>query len=349
MGCAVRRRPAAWRRAVPAALLALAALLPAAAQAQTAQTVQPGWHYVPSGVSPGQSFRLLFVTSTNRDATATSISTYNSFVQGRAAANTRLAGFSSDFRALISTSADAARDNTGTTGTGVPIYWLGGAKVADDYADFYDGSWDSRAGKTETGGSYALGSWSGSNADGTKHSTYPAGASRVQVGSLFRVGAEISVTWKLPTANSSLYALSPVITVAKPKASLVLGSTTIDESGSNNSTTLKATLPSAVSSAVTVTLSASPSGKVRFGGTTLTIAASATQSGTVTVTAIDNSADAPDASVTISGAVGGTAVEAPDDVTLTVADDDEAAAAARPRSPRRRRACASRRATPGST
>ena len=32
-----------------------------------------------------------------------------------------------------------ARDNTATTGTGVAIYWLDGAQVADDYGDFYDG------------------------------------------------------------------------------------------------------------------------------------------------------------------------------------------------------------------
>ena len=42
-----------------------------------------------------------------------------------------------------------ARDHTGTTHTstspGVPINWLNGASVADDYADFYDGiSWNSR-------------------------------------------------------------------------------------------------------------------------------------------------------------------------------------------------------------
>ena len=37
-------------------------------------------------------------------------------------------------------------DNTSTTGTGVPIYWFKGDKVADDYADFYDGSWDSNSG-----------------------------------------------------------------------------------------------------------------------------------------------------------------------------------------------------------
>ena len=45
-----------------------------------------------------------------------------------------------------------ARDNTSTTGTGVPIYWLNGNKVADDYADFYDGDWNDEANdKNESG------------------------------------------------------------------------------------------------------------------------------------------------------------------------------------------------------
>ena len=49
-----------------------------------------------------------------------------------------------------------ARDNTGTTYTstdkGVPIYWLDGNKVADDYQDFYDGSWDDETNdKNESG------------------------------------------------------------------------------------------------------------------------------------------------------------------------------------------------------
>ena len=44
---------------------------------------------------------------------------------------------------MVGCTADTdATHNTGATGTGVPIYWLNGAKVADDYADFYDGSWD---------------------------------------------------------------------------------------------------------------------------------------------------------------------------------------------------------------
>ena len=75
-----------------------------------------------------------------------------------------------EFAAVVSTTAVDARDNTGTTGTGVPIYWLNGHKVADDYSDFYDGAWDSIIARDESGGLvYDLQDvhvWTGSTADG---------------------------------------------------------------------------------------------------------------------------------------------------------------------------------------
>ena len=48
--------------------------------------------------------------------------------------------------AVLSLPGADARLRTDTTWTatdrGVPIYWLNGARVADDYADFYDGTWE---------------------------------------------------------------------------------------------------------------------------------------------------------------------------------------------------------------
>ena len=208
----------AFRTAAVLAFAAVAAvtLSERPAEAQTAQTVHPGWQYIPSGISVGQSFRLLFVTATTTAATSTSISTYNSFVQARAAANTHLSGFSSQFRALISTQTVDARDNTATTGTGVPIYWLGGAKVADDYADFYDGSWDSSASRGRVGNTIPHEAWTGSNADGTKHASAYAGASQVRYGDSAN---PLSYNNSSATIPSALYALSPVITVrAAPAA-----------------------------------------------------------------------------------------------------------------------------------
>ena len=69
-------------------------------------------------------------------------------------------------------------DNTGTTYTssdkGVPIYWLGGNKVADDYEDFYDGDWDEEASTRDEAGSYRDVHWgesyplTGCKRDGTE-------------------------------------------------------------------------------------------------------------------------------------------------------------------------------------
>ena len=44
------------------------------------------WDLIPSGLSVGDSFRLLFLSSTTRNASSSSIGTYNTFVQNRAAA-----------------------------------------------------------------------------------------------------------------------------------------------------------------------------------------------------------------------------------------------------------------------
>ena len=106
-----------------------------------------GWSLIPDALNGGDKFRLLFISSTKRDASSSNIGDYNTFVQNRAAAgHADIQAYSSGFRVVGCTQAVDARDNTGTTHTssdkGVPICWLDGAKVADHYADFYDGPWD---------------------------------------------------------------------------------------------------------------------------------------------------------------------------------------------------------------
>ncbi|MCY4579475.1 MAG: fibronectin type III domain-containing protein [Chloroflexi bacterium] len=198
--------------------------------APQAQTVEPNWKYVPANLKHGDSFRLLFVTSTVGYALPTAvIGDSDRIVQERAGANTELAGFSGHFRALISTATVDARDNTATgpagasyaSGEGEAIYWLGGAKAADDYADLYDGSWDSTDWKTEqgnqttTGTSFSREVWTGSDADGTRHAANYAGATQVRYGWL---GNNMPVSQNvsgLRTSGNGLayYGLSPVINV----------------------------------------------------------------------------------------------------------------------------------------
>ena len=200
-----------------------------------AQTVAADWTYIPQDSSNnprftvGQSFRLLFVTSTKPDPTSTD----NTLVQTRAATNSALTNaggtsFSGQFRALVSTSTVDARDNTATTYTnadkGVAIYWLNGAKVADDYEDFYDSNgWDSRAATIESGianNTGTSGVWTGSNRDGTKHTQYPAGHSIAAThGLLGNAGEEIfqvllllmapSISSTTPSRRCSRWATPP--------------------------------------------------------------------------------------------------------------------------------------------
>ena len=124
---------------------AFVALLATPIYAQT--EVPSDWPLKPSGLSVGDEFRLMFMGKNSRVADSTDIAVYDAYVQGRIAAigHAEIKAYSSHFKVLGSTATVNARSHTGTTGTGgVPIYWLNGAKVADNYADFYDGSWTNR-------------------------------------------------------------------------------------------------------------------------------------------------------------------------------------------------------------
>ena len=188
--------------------------------------VEPGWPLVPDEVATdGGEFRLLFLTSGESAATSTDIDTYNAFVQAAAAAgHDDIRDYSEGFRAVASTTGVAARDNTGTTGASVPIYWLGGNRAADSYRDFYDGSWDDEENPTdETGGAAsATGAWTGSESDGTRgvHDTHGAtvlgGGAQAQAAfgtldSATRGPLSGGHGWR--EIERSLYAVSEVFTV----------------------------------------------------------------------------------------------------------------------------------------
>ena len=123
-----------------------------------------------------------------------------------------------------------------------------------------------------------------------------------------------------------------------PTVTLVLTPASIKESSSTASetvSTVTATLSAASSQAVSLTVAADPvapavdADVTLSANKTLTIAAGATAStGAVTITAVDNSVDAPDKTVTVSAKASGGGVADPDDKTLTITDDDDAPAGA---------------------
>ncbi|MCY4584075.1 MAG: hypothetical protein OXE50_14960, partial [Chloroflexi bacterium] len=193
-------------------------------------SVPHDWALKPAGLAGGVKFRLLFLTSTKRDATATDIATYNSYVQTRAKAGHSAItdGCGNKFKVVGSTSTVDARANVDAESgdTDAAIYWLNGAKAADNHADFWDGSWDSHAARTESGGTYnfvgQVEVWTGSNANGTRSNTAYLGLpvqagnsfARVQAGSLHSVAPNavkpVSQLSERSTINSPFYALSPV-------------------------------------------------------------------------------------------------------------------------------------------
>ena len=182
------------------------------------RVVAGDWALVPAGVEDGRRFRLLFVTSGSTGGQSGAIATYNSFVQSAAAGGHQaIRSFSGEFLALVSTESVDARDNTGTTGTGVPIYWLNGAKVADDYADFYDGSWDSNAPRTETGAGVGTPTVkTGSTAAGTEADAL--GGNSATIGKPATAGQEMNTGGTAANINQQrLYGLSPVlVAVSEP-------------------------------------------------------------------------------------------------------------------------------------
>ncbi len=119
---------------------------------------------------------------------------------------------------------------------------------------------------------------------------------------------------------------------AAPEVTLLLAPASIGEDGGMASVT--ASVAPASAEAFTVTVSAlavepGSSSDFTLAGATLSFASGATEStGGVTITAVDNEVDAPDKSVTVSGAVSLEGVTAPADATLTILDDDTAAALA---------------------
>ena len=133
---------------------------------------------------------------------------------------------------MVGSTADVdARDNTSTTYTGddkgVAIYWLNGAKVADEYEDFYDGDWDEETNaKDESGADRSISGvhlqpFTGSNHNGTEalsgQTSNALGADFVRVGrpnsSESNHGPLSSPSSQGKSSSFPLYGLSPVFRV----------------------------------------------------------------------------------------------------------------------------------------
>ena len=193
--------------------------------------VPDSWSLLPAGLEPGDKFRLIYVTSQETAASSSDLSTYDTFVRAEITGNDLVNGGIADltahatsFKAIGEAGGTSARDHASfnphdAEDPNLPIYWVGGSKVADDNADFTDYTWDDEAnpryadgnlamydsnndGTKDTAGPDPDGYWTGTDRTGAQStgygacgsgSGYPAnprlGASRVSVGYLDEAGS----------------------------------------------------------------------------------------------------------------------------------------------------------------
>ena len=149
--------------------------------------LNPTWHdpqWIPAGLGLGDSFRIMFISESanvldypgrSTDAVVQVTTLYSDFAALAGSSSLTNTFDSLLVRPVVSTRLVDARELTGTTYTaddkGVPIYWLQGSKVADDYEDFWDGDWDEESAVRDRDGDLFQvtdGVWTGSAADGTE-------------------------------------------------------------------------------------------------------------------------------------------------------------------------------------
>ena len=294
--------------------------------------VSSDWSLLPSGIGPGEGFRLLVVTSTRRNAEASGISAYDSHALGAVAAgHADIRGHASTFRALVCTQGVDARDHTGTTGSGVAVYWLGGGKVADGYADLYDGSWASNAPRDERGEAVpgrSVRVFTGCASDGTGKEGLELGNGwRVAIGRAKVNGVELNDPGTTTERRLSrrIYALSPVFVRAASAGALSVADARAEE-GTDVTLDFVVTLARSGQGTATVDYATSNGSAVAgedYTATsgTLTFAAGET-SKTVSVPILDDSIDEGEETMTLTLSNAGGATIADGAATGTIANSD---------------------------
>lgn len=187
---------------------------------------------IPPDLHPGDEYRLVFVTSKVMAATRPDVFNYNSFVDFTSARNVpELAALNTTWRAIVSTTSVEAYVNTGTQPSSphpnTPIYLTDGTRIANGYADLWDGIIAHPIQYTEQG-TLVTGIdrvWTGTSSTGSR-----AGAGLGVAGffAIFGRTTESSSLWVESVSIASVsdsyhfYGISDLLTVPVPEPSSIL-------------------------------------------------------------------------------------------------------------------------------
>ena len=189
----------------------------------------------PTGLNPGDQYRLAFVTSTTTQAFSTNIADYNAFVTTAANSVPELFALGTTWSAIGSTRFFGghvdARDNTATnpSSTGVALYNLADSLVASNNADLWDSTIANPINVDEHGAILDTLVWTGTFDDGLalfgqELGTFPSSHSTSTIGnSTFTDLRWVHETAAPPANRLSLYAMSGVLTVVPEPSSMALG------------------------------------------------------------------------------------------------------------------------------
>ena len=187
-------------------VLALAALAPGSASAGPINT--------PTGLTPGDQFRIIFTTTAFSDATSSNLATYDSFVSNDASGTT-YNGNQVTWKAIVSNLSTNARDHIGLLSTSiVPIYTPDGTKVSNGNL------WSTllaKVNKSIDGGQQSTGPhWTGTNDNGTTAGLgYAIGQATPIIGNnaYLANGSWIAANSTANTDTLRLYGISETLTV----------------------------------------------------------------------------------------------------------------------------------------
>lgn len=176
--------------------------------------------YVPPSLSPGDSYHLVFISDGLHDATSGVISTYNNFVQSQAALNPVLTGTNVGvtYKAIASTTAIDANANAVVS---APVYNFNGDKIADNFADMWDGNIDNPIAYNQFVATvFPPDIWTGSQPSGIASVGAELGQANPRTGRSDLADSRwVDEIFSNSTFNSRFYGLSQQLTVPVPEPS----------------------------------------------------------------------------------------------------------------------------------
>ena len=187
----------------------------------------------PGDLLPGDKYRLAFVTDGRLQQWGKSNEDYNEFVTREAhRAGSLVADLTVEWKAIASTKLVDARDNTGTNPTlsepnEVPVYLVDGTtRIADNYADLWDGSLDAPLNIDQFGRRADTKVATGTREDGTAWPIFYLGrfyyGGWVEGVSAWTSGWWVSSNTVLTWGPEHFYAMSDLLTVVPEPTSATL-------------------------------------------------------------------------------------------------------------------------------